>query len=130
MVFLSLCGALASNHFQSYCKKVNDNVTGELAFNYKLFYEWKQIKAWLRNLHEMKNCHCKWFYYNNNVASLSGAIFNPKKPGGMGIIFAHAKFKLKLFLNRLWYEPQTLWLFPTFTSDCFTGKKNKKLLNF
>ena len=33
MVFLSLCGALASNNFQSYCKKVNDNVTGKLTFN-------------------------------------------------------------------------------------------------
>ena len=40
-----------------------------------------------------------------------------------GVIFARSKFKFKLFLNGLWYEPETLWLFLTFTRDYFAGKK-------
>ena len=50
---------------------------------------------------------------------------NPIKPGG-GVIFARGKFKFKLFLNGLWYELETLWLFLTFTRDCFAGKKIQK----
>ena len=54
--------------------------------------------------------------------------FNPTKPGG--VIFASGKFKFKLFLNNLWYEPETLWLFLTFTRDYFAEKKKKeKILN-
>ena len=30
------------------------------------------------------------------------------------VIRARGKFKFKLFLNDLWYEPETLWLFLTF----------------
>ena len=48
--------------------------------------------------------------------------FNPIKPGGgerEGVIFARGKLKFKLFLNGLWYEPETLWLF-------FTGGIVKK----
>ena len=35
---------------------------------------------------------------------------NPIKPegGGGGDIFARGKFKFNLFLNGLWYEPETL----------------------
>ena len=36
------------------------------------------------------------------------SFFNPIKPGGMEVIFARGKFKFKLFLNGLWYEPETL----------------------
>ena len=43
--------------------------------------------------------------------------------GGDGLIFASGKFKIKLFLNGLWYEPETLWLFLTFTRDYFARKK-------
>ena len=50
--------------------------------------------------------------------------------GGRGGHFAHGKFKFKLFLNGLWYEPETLWLFLTFTSDCFTEKKIQKYIKF
>ena len=46
------------------------------------------------------------------------------------VIFARGKFKFKLFLNGLWYEPETLRLFLTFTSNYFAGKKIKKILNF
>ena len=53
-------------------------------------------------------------------------LFNPIKPGGRGVIFASGKFKFKLFLNGLWYEPETLWIFLTFTRDYFAGKKNSK----
>ena len=42
-------------------------------------------------------------------------LFNiyPIKPedgggGAGGVIFAHSKFKFKLFLNGLWYEPENL----------------------
>ena len=37
-------------------------------------------------------------------------VFNPIKPGdgGRGVNFARGKFKFKLFLNGLWYEPETL----------------------
>ena len=56
--------------------------------------------------------------------------FNPIKPG-VEVIFACGKFKFKLFLNGLWYEPETLWLILTFTRDYFAGKKNsKKKLHF
>ena len=48
------------------------------------------------------------------------------KPGG--IISARSKFKL--FLNGLWYEPETLWLFLTFTRDYFTEKKIEKNIKF
>ena len=52
-------------------------------------------------------------------------MLNPIKPvGGGGVIFARGKFKFKLFLNSLWYEPETLLLFLTSTRDYFTGKKN------
>ena len=35
--------------------------------------------------------------------------FNPIKPGGGGgVIFACGKFEFKLFLNDLWYEPESL----------------------
>ena len=44
-----------------------------------------------------------------------------------GIIFAHGKFKFKLFLSDLWYEPETLWLFLTFTEGFFAEKKWKKI---
>ena len=40
--------------------------------------------------------------------------------------FDFIKFKFKLFLNDLWYEPETLWLFLTFTRDYFAEKKLKK----
>ena len=43
-----------------------------------------------------------------------------------GVVFARGKFKFKLFLNVLWYEPETLCLFLTFTGDYFGGKKNSK----
>ena len=45
--------------------------------------------------------------------------FNPIKPGGKGggVIFARGKLKFKLFLNGLWYEPEILLLFVTFTRD-------------
>ena len=46
--------------------------------------------------------------------------------GGGGIIFARGKSKFKLFLNDLWYEPETLWLFLTFTRDYFAEKKKKR----
>ena len=42
-----------------------------------------------------------------------------------GIIFAHGKFKFKLFLSDLWYEPETLWLFLTFTEGFFAEKNEK-----
>ena len=38
-------------------------------------------------------------------------------------IFARGKFTFKLFLNGLWYEPETLWLSLTFTRNYFAGKK-------
>ena len=41
-------------------------------------------------------------------------------------IFARGKFKIKLFLNGLWYEPETLRLLLNFTRDYFPGKKNSK----
>ena len=45
--------------------------------------------------------------------------------------FARGKFKFKLFLNGLWYEPETLWLFLTFTRDYFAEKKKfKKIIKF
>ena len=44
---------------------------------------------------------------------------------GGGVIFAHGKFKFKLFLNDLWYERETLWLFLTFTRD-YTGETKRK----
>ena len=40
-----------------------------------------------------------------------------------GVIFAHSEFKFKLFLNSLWYEPETLWLFLTFTRYYLAEKK-------
>ena len=40
------------------------------------------------------------------------------------VIFAGGKFKL--FLNDWWYEPETLWLFLTFTRDYFAEKKKFK----
>ena len=46
------------------------------------------------------------------------------------VILARGKFKFKLFLNDLWYEPETLWLFLTFTRDYFAEKEMKKILNF
>ena len=51
--------------------------------------------------------------------------FNPSNPGG-GAIFARGKFKFKLILNSLCYEPETSWLFLTFTGDYFAGKKIQK----
>ena len=51
---------------------------------------------------------------------------SPIKPGGWGVIFAHAKFKFKLFLNSLWYESETLWLFLIFTRNYNSGKKNSR----
>ena len=47
------------------------------------------------------------------------------------IIFAPGRFKFKLFLNDLWYEPETLWIFLTFNRDYFAAEKitkNIKLL--
>ena len=49
---------------------------------------------------------------------------------GGKVIFARGKFKFKLFLNDLWYEPETLWLFLTFTRDYFAEKEMKKILTF
>ena len=38
-----------------------------------------------------------------------GIFINPIEPEGGGeVIFACGKFKFKLFLNGLWYEPETL----------------------
>ena len=36
--------------------------------------------------------------------------------------FCPGKFKFKLFLNDLWYEPETIWLFLNFTRDYFAEK--------
>ena len=41
----------------------------------------------------------------NTVFGLTS--INPIKPGGQGTIFARGKFKFKLFLNELQYEPET-----------------------
>ena len=49
---------------------------------------------------------------------------------GGGGHFARGKFKLKLFLNDLWYAPETLLLFLTFTRDYFTKKKIGKNVEF
>ena len=49
------------------------------------------------------------------------------KWGGGGVIFVGGKFRFKLFLNDLWYEPETFWLFLTFTKDYFDGKKFQKI---
>ena len=63
-------------------------------------------------------------------------MFNLIKPEGGGgggrgqVIFASGKFKFKLFLNSFWYEPETLWLFLTFSRDYFARKKIQKILNF
>ena len=46
--------------------------------------------------------------------------------GWVGIIFARGKFEFKSFLNGLWYEPETLWIFLTFTRDDFAEKKYSK----
>ena len=43
---------------------------------------------------------------------------------------ARGKFKFKLFLNGLWYEPETLGLFLTFTRDYFAEKKIQKNIKF
>ena len=45
-------------------------------------------------------------------------------------IFVRSKFKIKLFLNDLWYEPETLWLVLTFTKYYFAEKEIEKTLNF
>ena len=45
-------------------------------------------------------------------------------------IFARSKFKIKLFLNDLWYKPETLWLVLTFTKYYFAEKEIEKTLNF
>ena len=50
--------------------------------------------------------------------------------GGKGVIFARSKFKVRLFLIILWYEPETLWLFLTFTRDYFVEIKNWKNIKF
>ena len=55
----------------------------------------------------------------NTVFELTS--INPIKPRGRGAIFARGKFKFKLFLNELQYEPETPWLFLTLTRD---QKKN------
>ena len=55
---------------------------------------------------------------------------NPIKPRGGGVILARGKFKLKSFLNDLWYEPETLWLSLTFTRDYFAEKRNWKNIKF
>ena len=47
-----------------------------------------------------------------------------------GVIFARSKFKFKLFLNGLWYEPETLWLFLTFTRYYLAEKKIEKSIKF
>ena len=71
-----------------------------------------------------------------NLKKKKKSIFHPFKPrgvgdgGGGGGIFAHGKFKFILFLNDLWCEPETLWLFLTFTRDFLLKKKLKKILNF
>ena len=39
------------------------------------------------------------------------------------VIFFHSKFKFKLFLNDLWYAPETLRLLLTFTRDYYAEKK-------
>ena len=58
-------------------------------------------------------------------------LLNLLSPGdGRGVIFVRGKFKFELFLSGLWYEPNTLWLFLTFTRASFAGKKFKKILNF
>ena len=44
----------------------------------------------------------------------------------MEIIFARDKFEFKLFLNGLWYEPETVRLFLSFTRDYFAAKKSSK----
>ena len=54
--------------------------------------------------------------------SYISAIFNPIMPGGG---FACNKFKFK-FVNNLWYEPESVWLFLTFTRDYFAEKKKLK----
>ena len=54
-----------------------------------------------------------------------------EKLGGRGAIFARGKFKCKLFLNELQYEPETSWLFLSLTRD--QKKKKfflKKILSF
>ena len=46
--------------------------------------------------------------------------------GGGGGTFACSKFTCKLYLNGLWYDPETYWLFLTFTRDYFAEKKKLK----
>ena len=48
----------------------------------------------------------------------------------VGVIFARRKFKFKLFLNDLWYEPETLCLFLNFSRNYFAEKKNSKNIKF
>ena len=43
-----------------------------------------------------------------------------------GHFYPKFKFKFRLFLNDLWYEPETLLLFLTFTRDYFAEKKIEK----
>ena len=61
---------------------------------------------------------------NKLAPKVPNNILNPIKPGGWGVFFAHSKFKFKLFLNDLWYESESLWIFLTVTEDCFAEKKN------
>ena len=49
---------------------------------------------------------------------------------GEGGIFTSSKFKFKSFLNDLWFESETLWLFLTFTRDCFAEKHTEKILSY
>ena len=43
-----------------------------------------------------------------------------------GVIFARIKFKFKLFLKDLWYEPETLCLFLFFTRNYLAEKRIQK----
>ena len=72
----------------------------------------------------LKTLHFQSSEFSKSLSAKFAKILNPVKPGG--IIFTRGKFKFKLFLNDLWDEPQTLWLFLTFTRDYFAEKNWKK----
>ena len=48
----------------------------------------------------------------------------------MDVIFAWGYFEVKQFLNDVWYEHETKWLFLTLTNDYFPKKNIEKSIKF
>ena len=121
MVFLSLCDVLTRNYCQFYYKKVitmsyeslilikiSNHSTAYFVMNRNRIL---LIQAWLTNRHKMEIY--KSFYYNGNIASLSGAV--TKLCSGKTI---HNYFSF--FNNLIWYFPSLLNLLLVLSQIEFT----------